>query len=153
MSRLLLEGLCVVAMGQSVAGPASELILADMGAGLVRIESPESGGSSRPGNQHNGSFLFLNRNKRSMVLDLASTEGHQIGMQLIRKADVPIDDPHVMAEGRTLTVQIAKVAGRLAALPYEGHGYEFSVPEQAGEHRRGAPRVRLYRRGRRGPRA
>jgi crotonobetainyl-CoA:carnitine CoA-transferase CaiB-like acyl-CoA transferase len=49
-----------------------------------------------------------------------------------------LDDSHVMADGRTLPVQVAKVAGRLPALPYEGDGSECSVrrsaPEQADEH-------------------
>jgi crotonobetainyl-CoA:carnitine CoA-transferase CaiB-like acyl-CoA transferase len=92
MSRLPLEGIRVVEMGQIVAGPTAGLIFADMGADVVKVEPPGSGGPSRPGNQRNGSFFFLNRNKRSIVLDLASAEGHQIAMQLIRKADVLIEN-------------------------------------------------------------
>lgn len=92
MSRLPLEGIRVVEMGQIVAGPTAGLILADMGAEVVKVEPPGSGGPSRPGNQRNGSFFFLNRNKRSVVLDLASAEGHQVAMQLIRKADVLIEN-------------------------------------------------------------
>ena len=49
-----------------------------------------------------------------------------------------LEDPHVMAEGRTLPLQIGQVAGRLPSLPYECSAYKFSVrrsaPEQAGEH-------------------
>ncbi len=117
MSRLPLEGIRVVEMGQIVAGPTAGLILADMGADVVKIEPPGSGGPSRPGNQRNGSFFFLNRNKRSIVLDLASAEGHRIAMQLIRKADVLIEN---MAPGTMdrLGLGYAKLHAELPRLVY-----------------------------------
>ena len=117
MSRLPLEGIRVVEMGQIVAGPAAGLILADMGAEVIKVEPPGSGGPSRPGNQRNGSFFFLNRNKRSIVLDLASAEGHQIAMQLIRKADVLIEN---MAPGTMdrLGLGYAKLHAELPRLVY-----------------------------------
>jgi crotonobetainyl-CoA:carnitine CoA-transferase CaiB-like acyl-CoA transferase len=117
MSRLPLEGIRVVEMGQIVAGPTAGLILADMGADVVKIEPPGSGGPSRPGNQRNGSFFFLNRNKRSIVLDLASADGHRIAMQLIRKADVLIEN---MAPGTMdrLGLGYAKLHAELPRLVY-----------------------------------
>lgn len=92
MNRLPLEGLRVVEMGQIVAGPTAGLILADMGADVIKVEPPGAGGPSRPGNQRNGSFFFLNRNKRSIVLDLASPEGLEIAMRMISRADVLIEN-------------------------------------------------------------
>jgi crotonobetainyl-CoA:carnitine CoA-transferase CaiB-like acyl-CoA transferase len=92
MSRLPLEDMHVVEMGQIVAGPTAGLILADMGADVIKVEPPGAGGPSRPGNQRNGSFFFLNRNKRSIVLDLASPEGHEIAQRLISRADVLIEN-------------------------------------------------------------
>ncbi len=117
MSRLPLEGIRVVEMGQIVAGPTAGLIFADMGADVIKVEPPGSGGPSRPGNQRNGSFFFLNRNKRSIVLDLASPEGHQIAMQLIRKADVLIEN---MAPGTMdrLGLGYAKLHAELPRLVY-----------------------------------
>ncbi len=130
MSRLLLEGIRVVEMGQIVAGPTAGLILADMGADVVKIEPPGSGGPSRPGNQRNGSFYFLNRNKRSMVLDLASAEGHQIAMQLIRKADVLIEN---MAPGTMdrLGLGYAKLHAELPRLVYCSIKGYLTGPNQA----------------------
>jgi crotonobetainyl-CoA:carnitine CoA-transferase CaiB-like acyl-CoA transferase len=87
-----MEGLRVIEMGQIVAGPTAGLIFGDMGADVIKVEPPGSGGPSRPGNQRNGSFFFLNRNKRSIVLDLASPEGHKVAMRLIGKADVLIEN-------------------------------------------------------------
>lgn len=117
MSRLPLEGIRVVEMGQIVAGPTAGLILGDMGADVIKIEPPGSGGPTRPGNQRNGSFFFLNRNKRGIVLDLTSPEGHHIAMQLIRGADVVIEN---MAPGTMdrLGLGYAKLRVELPRLVY-----------------------------------
>ncbi|MGZ5094394.1 MAG: CaiB/BaiF CoA transferase family protein [Burkholderiales bacterium] len=82
----------VVEMGQIVAGPAAGLILGDMGADVIKVEPPDAGTASRPGNQRNGSFFYLNRNKRAIVVDLASPEGREIAMRLIRRADILIEN-------------------------------------------------------------
>jgi crotonobetainyl-CoA:carnitine CoA-transferase CaiB-like acyl-CoA transferase len=92
MSRLPLEGMRVVEMGQIVAGPTAGLIFADMGADVIKVEPPGAGGPSRPGNMRNGSFFFFNRNKRSVVLDLASPEGLAVAKRLISRADVLIEN-------------------------------------------------------------
>src|SRR6476661_3756224 len=92
MSRLPLEGMQVVEMGQIVAGPAAGLILGDMGADVIKVEPPDAGTASRPGNQRNGSFFYLNRNKRAIVVDLASPEGREVAMRLIRRADILIEN-------------------------------------------------------------
>ena len=92
MNRLPLEGMRVIEMGQIVAGPAAGLILGDLGADVIKVEPPGAGGPTRPGNQRNGSFFFLNRNKRAIVLDLHSPEGHKIAMKLIGGADVLIEN-------------------------------------------------------------
>ena len=49
MSKLPLEGMRVVEIGQIVAGPAAGLILADMGADVIKVEPPDAGTASRPG--------------------------------------------------------------------------------------------------------
>ncbi len=117
MSRLPLEGMRVVEMGQIVAGPTAGLILADMGADVIKVEPPGAGGPSRPGNQRNGSFFFLNRNKRSIILDLASPEGKEIAMKLIREADILIEN---MAPGTMdrLGLGYAKLHEELPRLVY-----------------------------------
>jgi len=92
VNKLPLEGMRVIEMGQIVAGPAAGLILADMGADVIKVEPPDAGTASRPGNQRNGSFYYLNRNKRAIVLDLAKPEGRDIAMRLIRSADVLIEN-------------------------------------------------------------
>lgn len=92
MSRLPLEGIHVVEVGQIVAGPTAGLILADMGADVIKVEPPDAGMPSRIGNMRNGAFFYFNRNKRSIVINLASPEGKEIAMRLIRRADVLIEN-------------------------------------------------------------
>jgi len=92
MRRLPLDGTHVVEVGQIVAGPTAGLILADMGADVIKVEPPDAGTPRRPGNLRTGSFFFFNRNKRSVVVDLATPEGYQVALRLIRRADVLIEN-------------------------------------------------------------
>lgn len=92
MSKLPLEGMRVVEIGQIVAGPTAGLILADMGADVIKVEPPDAGTATRIGNMRNGSFFYFNRNKRSIVINLASPEGQEIAVRLIRQADILIEN-------------------------------------------------------------
>src|SRR5690606_16792212 len=87
-----LEGLRVVEMGQIVAGPTAGLLLADMGADVIKVEPPDAGKESRMGNRRNGAFFYFNRNKRGIVIDLASPEGREIALRLIERSDVLIEN-------------------------------------------------------------
>lgn len=90
--RLPLEGTRVVEVGQIVAGPTAGLILGDMGADVIKVEPPDAGTPRRPGNLRTGSFFFFNRNKRSLVVDLAAPEGHEVALRLVRRSDVLIEN-------------------------------------------------------------
>jgi crotonobetainyl-CoA:carnitine CoA-transferase CaiB-like acyl-CoA transferase len=92
MRRLPLQGTRVVEVGQIVAGPTAGLILADMGADVIKVEPPDAGTPRRPGNLRTGSFFFFNRNKRSLVVDLAAPDGHQVALRLVRRSDVLIEN-------------------------------------------------------------
>ena len=92
MGRLPLEGVRVVEVGHIVAGPTAGLLLADLGAEVVKVEPPDAGTPRRPGNLRTGPFYFFNRNKRSVVLDLAAPEGHAVALRLARWADVLVEN-------------------------------------------------------------
>ena len=93
-----LEGIRVVDFSHFIAGPFATMILADMGADVIKIEAPERGDDLRrypplhPDLKHGAPFLWNNRNKRSVAIDLKSPEGLQIVRELIATADVVVEN-------------------------------------------------------------
>ncbi len=81
-----------------IAGPFATMILADMGAEVIKIEAPGRGDDLRryppvhPDLKHGAPFLWTNRNKRSVGIDLKSPEGLQIVRELIATADVVVEN-------------------------------------------------------------
>lgn len=92
-STLPLEGLRVLELGNIVAAPYASLILADLGADVVKIERPGVGDVMRNSEESGDAiFLTLNRNKRSVTLDLKSKAGRQAYLDLANDADVVIEN-------------------------------------------------------------
>ncbi len=97
-----LEGIRVVDLTRILSGPFCSMFLADMGAEVIKIEEPGEGDPVRQqGAAVNGYSLYFatfNRNKRSLTLDLRSEDGKEILRQLIRRADVVVNNfrPGVM---------------------------------------------------------
>jgi crotonobetainyl-CoA:carnitine CoA-transferase CaiB-like acyl-CoA transferase len=95
-----LNGLKVLEAASYVTGPFASLLLADMGAEVIKIEEPKRGDPFRGWGDRNYSATFcsLNRNKKSVTLDLRSDEGREIALKLARDADVLIENfrPGVM---------------------------------------------------------
>src|SRR5688572_31433696 len=88
-----LEGIRIVDLTSVVVGPLATQILADHGAEVIKVESPAGdlgrtigGLGVTPG--MGPKFLHLNRNKRSLVLDLKQTSGYDALIRLLRTADV-----------------------------------------------------------------
>jgi crotonobetainyl-CoA:carnitine CoA-transferase CaiB-like acyl-CoA transferase len=91
----LLDGIRVIDLTTSIAGPYAAMLLADMGAEVVKIERPVSGDDSRawgPPFLDGESlwFLSVNRNKHSVTLDYSSEPGRVVLHELVRKADLVI---------------------------------------------------------------
>lgn len=101
-----LRGIRVIEICNVAAGPFCALLLADMGADVIKLESPESGDTLRAWPPHTGpdddrlseNFASLNRNKRSITLDLKNPEQNAAARKLIADADVLIENnrPGVM---------------------------------------------------------
>ena len=91
---LPLADLRVLELGHIIAGPSAGLLLADLGADVIKIEKPAEGDQTRgmpAGNWAN--FHFFNRNKRSVAIDLkGSTEGRELFVRLAQGSDVVIDN-------------------------------------------------------------
>jgi crotonobetainyl-CoA:carnitine CoA-transferase CaiB-like acyl-CoA transferase len=91
-----LAGYRVLELAHLVAGPVCGLYLADMGAEVIKVEAPGVGDASRSayGTQLGGEsavFLTVNRNKRSVALDLARPEGRAVFERLVARADVVLE--------------------------------------------------------------
>ncbi|OGL11518.1 MAG: hypothetical protein A3I17_08840 [Candidatus Rokubacteria bacterium RIFCSPLOWO2_02_FULL_72_37] len=93
---LPLAGYRVLELAHLVAGPVCGMYLADMGAEVVKVEAPEAGDASRTAydplfDGDSAVFLAVNRNKRSVALDLRRPEGHAAFTRLAARADVVIE--------------------------------------------------------------
>lgn len=92
-----LAGLKVVDLSHIMAGPACTLMLADMGAEVIKVEKSAGGDDSRRmappliGDEA-AAFLMMNRNKRGIALDLRTEGGKQVLRRLLAKADVVVEN-------------------------------------------------------------
>src|SRR5574341_324748 len=88
-----LNGIRVVDAATMIAGPYAATLMGDLGADVVKIESPAGDDMRRIGQERGGetgSFLGVNRNKRGIVLDLAQERGREVLGRLLAVADVLI---------------------------------------------------------------
>lgn len=99
----LLDGVRVLDLTRMLAGPYGSMLLADMGAEVVKIELPGRGDPIRAMGPpfiegESAYFLGINRNKKSITLDLHSVEGRALFLELVARADVVLDNfrPGVM---------------------------------------------------------
>ena len=100
-TKLALEDVKVVEYGNMICAPYCGKLLADLGAKVIKIEKPFHGDDARrcgpflddiPGSERSGFFLYLNTNKLGVTLDLEKATGREIFKQLIKDADVLIED-------------------------------------------------------------
>jgi crotonobetainyl-CoA:carnitine CoA-transferase CaiB-like acyl-CoA transferase len=89
---LPLAGIRVLEFSHTVMGPSCGVILADLGADVVKIEPPEGEPTRRSAGFASGFFPFFNRNKRGMTTDLKSAAGSAEVRALLRDADVLIEN-------------------------------------------------------------
>src|SRR5574338_495430 len=89
--------LTVVDLTRVLSGPYCTMLLADMGADVIKIEQPGKGDDTRAwgppylGDQ-SGYYLAVNRNKRGIAIDLKSDAGRRIALDLVREADVVVEN-------------------------------------------------------------
>lgn len=88
----LLAGIKVVEFTHMVMGPAAGLVLADLGADVVKVEPVGGDKTRRLRGSGAGYFAMFNRNKKSLAIDLKSPEGKDLALQLIDDADVFIEN-------------------------------------------------------------
>jgi crotonobetainyl-CoA:carnitine CoA-transferase CaiB-like acyl-CoA transferase len=93
MSNGPLSGIKVIDFGHTVMGPSASMILADLGADVIKVEPSPGGDPTRALKGFGtGYFGYFNRNKRSVALDLKTEEGLDIARKMIAGADVLIEN-------------------------------------------------------------
>src|SRR4051794_30407313 len=88
-----LSGVRVIEVGQVISAPYAGLMLADLGAEVIKVEPPGTGDSARnPAvtgiGDHSATFVTFNRNKKSVALDLKDPEHYAAFRELVRSSDV-----------------------------------------------------------------
>ena len=127
---LPLAGLRVLDVSQVMAGPFCSMLLGDMGADVIKIEPPDGGDQSRramgfklKGDDSLG-FINMNRNKRSVVLNLKSAAGREVFYRLVETADILVENnrPGVTARLGIDYATLRKLNPRLIYASISGFG-------------------------------
>jgi crotonobetainyl-CoA:carnitine CoA-transferase CaiB-like acyl-CoA transferase len=88
-----LSDVTVLELGHIIAGPFCSMVLADLGAEVIKVEHPGGGDAVRDSSPTgNSSFNYVNRNKLGMTLDLKSDEGQDVFADLAAEADVLVEN-------------------------------------------------------------
>jgi itaconate CoA-transferase len=124
---LPLEGLLVVSVEQAVAAPQCTCRLADAGARVIKVERPEGDFAREYDHVVHGesaNFVWLNRGKQSVVLDLANAEDKALLEAMLAKADVFVQNlkPGAMAKLGFATARLRKDYPRLICCSISGYG-------------------------------
>ncbi len=94
-NTLPLDGIKILDLSRLLPGPYCTMLLADMGAEVIKIEEPERGDYHREWlpkqGKNSGYFIGINRNKKSITLDLKKEKGREIFYKLVKEADVIVE--------------------------------------------------------------
>ncbi|HEY8677597.1 MAG TPA: CoA transferase [Candidatus Dormibacteraeota bacterium] len=138
MNAAPLHGIRVLEVGNYMAAPFCTMQLADLGADVLKVEPPEGGDVVRLTGPfldgESSAFVRLNRNKRSIALDLKAEEGHRVFRRLAERADVIVENlrPGVMQK---LGLGYAALKASNPSLVYvsaSGWGQDGPLKDQPG---------------------
>jgi crotonobetainyl-CoA:carnitine CoA-transferase CaiB-like acyl-CoA transferase len=137
-ARLPLEGLRVLDLSTVVAVPYMAAMLSDLGAEVIKIESPHKLDPTRQGVlttyldndtrvdaiNRSGIFQVVNRGKKSMVLDMARPEAKQLFRELVAQSDIVVDNftPRVMSGWGLDQAELRRINPKLVGLSNTGYG-------------------------------
>lgn len=134
-----LEGIKILDMSQMVAGPFCSMMLADMGAEVIKVEIPNRGDGIRywgPPFLHGESlyFLGLNRSKKSVTLNLKSEKGKEIFLKLLEKTDVLLENfrPGTMERLGFPWEEIKRMNPRIIYCRISGYGQTGPYSKRGG---------------------
>jgi crotonobetainyl-CoA:carnitine CoA-transferase CaiB-like acyl-CoA transferase len=124
-----LAGLKVLDLTEHMAGPFCTMILADMGAEVVKLERPGKGDSVRAwgdGSERNPYFRYINRNKKGITLDYKTPEGKALFLRLVESIDILVENyrPNVMPRAGLGFEDLHALNPRLVYAQLSGLGYD-----------------------------
>lgn len=126
---LALEDIKVLDLTRVLSGPYCTMMMADMGADVMKIEPPGLGDDSRAFGPYVGKesayYMSLNRNKRSMVLDFKNEKHKAVFLEMVKKADIVVENyrPGTMEKlGLGYNDVLSKINPRLIYLQISGFG-------------------------------
>src|SRR5579875_2003648 len=136
---LPLSGIRILDLSRLLPGAYASQMLADFGADVIKIEEPGSGDYGRfmPPQGAGGMslyFLAINRNKRSMTLNLKTPDGREIFLRLVKQADVVLESfrPGVLERLGLGYEQLKEVNPRLVYCAISGYGQDGPYRLRAG---------------------
>jgi crotonobetainyl-CoA:carnitine CoA-transferase CaiB-like acyl-CoA transferase len=133
-----LAGVRVVEVGNYMAVPFCGMQLADLGAEVIKVENPRGGDLTRAAGPfidgESSNFVRLNRNKRSVALDLKAADGKALFRRLVESADVVIENlrPGTMDDLGLGYATLSEASPRLVYLAATGFGGDGPYSEMAG---------------------
>jgi len=136
-----LRGVTVLDFTHFIAGPFATMMMADYGADVIKIETPGKGDDMRYYPPHDprieaqgGPYLWANRNKRSVALDLKTPEGVAVARDLVARADVLMENfsSGVMARFGLDYETCRKINPRLIYVSVSAYGREGSFADRGG---------------------
>ena len=137
-SSMALQGLKVIEMGQLIAGPFASKLLGEFGADVIKIEPPTGGDPLRKWRLlKDGTSLWWHvqsRNKRSLSLDLRAEEGQRIVRELVRDADILIENfrPGTLESWGLGWDELCTINPRLIMLRISGFGQTGPYKDRPG---------------------
>jgi itaconate CoA-transferase len=145
---LALEGITVISLEHAIAAPLATRHLADLGARVIKVERPGSGDFARAYDERvdglASHFVWVNRSKESLTLDLKQPEAHEILMQLLSEADVLVQNlaPGAAARLGLSYGALAPINPKLIVCDISGYGeggpytekkaYDLLIQSEAG---------------------
>ncbi|HKP57872.1 MAG TPA: CoA transferase [Polyangiales bacterium] len=133
-TKLPLTGLSVIDLTLARAGPSCVRHLADWGAEVIRVLPPEATRPEVTQGRRGSDYQNLHRNKRAVVLDLKSPEGHAALLELVRGADVLVENMRVQVKHRLKIAyeDLREINPRLVYGSISGFGQSGPYAERAG---------------------
>jgi crotonobetainyl-CoA:carnitine CoA-transferase CaiB-like acyl-CoA transferase len=138
-----LDDITVIDLSRALAGPHAGMMLGDLGARVIKVETPGAGDDSRgwgppfvgpEDDPISTYFLSCNRNKESVTADLKSDEGRELLTRLVRHSDVLIENfrPGVLDRLGFPVERLHEISPRLVVLSISGFGHDGPQGGRAG---------------------